>query len=308
MFSMPGESHRGPLPPLTDAQTALADELRRDVVALSTTIGERNHRHPERYLEAAQYIEQQFEQAGFTPSRHTCTITGAEAHNIIVELPGATSPESIVVIGAHYDSVAGTVGANDNASGVAALLAIARRLAEARPANTLRLIAFANEEPPYFQTPMMGSHQYAQQCRERDEQIIAMVAFDGLGYYSDEPDSQHYPPPMNLLYPSTGDFIGFVSDLSSRDLTRRCIGVFREHAAFPSEGGCVPRFITGAGWSDHWSFWQFDYPAAMVTDSLPFRYAHYHTPADTADKLDYDRMARVTEGLLVIVRDLAEIE
>ena len=132
-----------------------------------------------------------------------------------------------------------------------------------------------------------------------------MVALDGIGYYSDVEKSQLYPFPLSLFYPSEGNFIAFVSNIGSRHLLRRTVASFRRNSAFPSEGGAVPGFIEGVGWSDHWAFWQNGYPAVLVTDSLPFRYPHYHTPEDTAEKLDYERMARVVTGLEGVVAELA---
>jgi Zn-dependent M28 family amino/carboxypeptidase len=212
----------------------------------------------------------------------------------------------MLIVGAHYDSVPGCPGANDNASGVAGLLEIARLLAVHKPARTVRFVAFVNEEPPFFRSDDMGSRVYARRCAERGEQIVGALVLETIGCYTDAPRSQHYPFPFNLFYPSTGDFIAFVGNVSSRDLVRRCVGSFRSHAAFPSEGGGVPGWITGVGWSDHWSFWREGYPALMVTDTAPFRYPHYHTPEDTLDKIDFERMARVVEGLSHVVTDLAE--
>ena len=197
------------------------------------------------------------------------------------------------------------VGANDNASGVAVLLALARALSPEKAARTLRFVAFANEEPPHFQNESMGSWAYALSCQQRGDDIVAMISLETMGYYSDEEDSQSYPFPMSAAYPSTGSFIGFVGNVASRHLVRRVVGSFREHAAFPSEGAALPSWIPGVGWSDHWSFWQAGYRAIMVTDTAPFRYPHYHTEQDTPDKLDYERLARVTLGLEKVIRELA---
>jgi hypothetical protein len=125
-----------------------------------------------------------------------------------------------------------------------------------------------------------------------------------MGYFSDEPGSQQYPFPFSLFYPDRGNFIAVVGNTSSRALVRRVVRQFRERARFPSEGAAVPGFITGVGWSDHWSFWQVGYKAAMITDTAPFRFAHYHEATDTPDKLDYERLARVVEGLVHVVGDL----
>jgi Zn-dependent M28 family amino/carboxypeptidase len=182
---------------------------------------------------------------------------------------------------------------------------LARALREIKPRRTVRLVAFVNEEPPYFQSESMGSLVYARRARERREKIVAMLSIETIGYYSDRPNSQQYPASLSHFYPDTGNFIGFVSDLGSLNLLRRVLGSFRKSTRFPSEGVAAPGGIPGIGWSDHWSFWQAGYPAIMITDTAPFRYPHYHASSDTPDKLDYDRMARVVEGIGNVVGELA---
>ncbi|MHC4320424.1 MAG: M28 family peptidase, partial [Planctomycetota bacterium] len=166
-------------------------------------------------------------------------------------------------------------------------------------------LCFVNEEPPYFQTANMGSRVYARRCRQRGEDITAMICLETIGYYSDEKGSQNYPPPLGLLYPSTGDFIALVGNYGSRALVRQVVESFRRHAQFPSEGAAMPGVLPGIGWSDHWAFWKEGYSAVMVTDTAPFRYPHYHQSTDTPDKIDYERMARVVEGMEAVVRELA---
>ena len=151
----------------------------------------------------------------------------------------------------------------------------------------------------------MGSLVYAKQCRADQDNIVAMLSLETLGYYKDAPGSQKYPFPLGMLYPDRGDFVGFVSNLPSRGLTHRAISTFRQTTSFPSEGACLPEFIPGISWSDHWSFAQVGYPSVMVTDTAPFRNPNYHQSTDTADTLDYERMARVTLGLRKVLEDLA---
>ena len=301
-------SFQGPLPGLTDAQRSVANGLKDDVVLFSTTIGERNIWTPANYRRAADEIESRFRSCGFKVTRQVFQAEGQPCVNVIAERAGTKQPDRVVVIGAHYDSVRGTTGANDNASGVAALLMVARNLKGFQPDKTLRLVAFANEEPPFFQTEAMGSLVYARECYLKNEKIVAMLSFDGLGFYTDAPGSQDYPPPFDQLYPHTGNFIAFAGNLSSAELVKRSLIAFRSHARFPSEGGVAPGAIPETGWSDHWSFWQVGYPAVMVTDTLPFRYAHYHTEDDTPDKLDFEGMARVVEGLTGVVRELTKAD
>ncbi|MFC1452064.1 M28 family peptidase [Verrucomicrobiota bacterium] len=302
---MPGKSYAGPLPPLTTVESELAGCLEGHVVTLAETIGERNVRLPEALEAAAGYIEKQWAEAGLASHPQHFDCRGVPVRNLAVEIPGSDEPGEIVLIGAHYDSVMGSPGANDNGSGVAVLLELSRLFASRPAGRTLRFVAFVNEEPPFFQGPEMGSLVYARAARARGDRLAAMLSLETMGCYADAQRSQQYPFPFSLFYPDTGNFIGFVGNMSSGRLVRRCTGSFRSHASFPSEGAAVPGWITGVGWSDHWSFWQEGYQALMVTDTAPFRYAHYHSPLDTPDRLDYARLARVTRGLECVIGDLA---
>jgi hypothetical protein len=304
MIRMPFESYDGPLPPLSQAEESAVVALRRDVERLAGEIGERNVFNPTMLGAAADYIETELLAAGYVVTSQRFEVRGVECRNLIVEIQGQTHPDEIVVIGAHYDSVMGSPGANDNGSGVAGLLALARAWAESAPGRTLRFVAFANEEPPFFQTEAMGSVVYARHCRAQGDRIVVMMSLETIGYYSDAKGSQKYPFPVGVFYPSRGDFIGFVSNTPNAGLVRRCIATFRQHAAFPSQGGALPGFLPGVGWSDHWAFWQQGYPALMITDTAPFRYPFYHEASDTPDKLDYERLARVLTGLDRVLNDL----
>ena len=300
---MPGESHRGPLPPLSEHERHLADQLRRDVQKLAGAIGERNVFLPQELRQAAVFVEESLQSAGYAVERHTYELQGVACSNLIVQTRGSRQADEILIVGAHYDSVVGCPGANDNASGVAALLALARSFAGRSCDRTLRLAAFVNEEPPWFQTPAMGSLHYARRCRERNENIIGMISLETIGYYSDRPGSQSYPPLFNLFYPSTADFIAFVGNVRSGAFVRQVVGSFRRHADFPSQGGAIP-LVPQAGWSDHWAFWKQGYAALMVTDTAPFRYRCYHSAQDTPEQLDYERMARVVAGLERVLAEL----
>lgn len=287
MIAMPKESHAGPLPPLGGETRALSLRLRLHVAALAAS--ERNTD-----LEtAARYIEAAFARQGYQPESQYFESGGRQVRNI-------SAGSGSVVVGAHYDTVPGSPGANDNASGVAVLLELAAMKIP------LRFVAFANEEPPYFYGDQMGSWAWAKRARERGEPIRAMFSLEMLGYYRDAPGSQRYPPPLGLFYPDRADFIAFVGDLGARGLVRQSIGIFRDKAAFPSQGVAAPSFVPGVTWSDHWSFRRHGYPAIMITDTAFNRYPHYHLPSDTPEKLDYERMARVTDGLAAMLREMAE--
>ena len=305
MIKMPGKSFRGPLPAATEGQRALQAALERDVEELAGRIGERNLYRYAALNEAADFIEASLSAAPYRLRRQDYEVGGKICRNLEAQSTGAARAEEIVIVGAHYDTVSDCPGANDNGTGVAALLALARSFAARRFPRTVRFVAFTNEEPPFFQRTVMGSYVYARQCRRQEEKINAMLSLETIGCYSDEEGSQHFPFPFNYFYPSKGNFIAFIGNLPSRRLVRRVVGSFREGTEFPSEGAAVPSFITGAGWSDHWSFWQQGYPAVMVTDTALFRYDHYHEPSDTPDKIDFDRTARVVEGLEKVLEDLA---
>jgi hypothetical protein len=290
MTAMPGQSHAGPLPPLSGEGRALSLRLRLHVAALAASERNTDLETP------ARYVEQALLSQGLRFSVQEFTSGGRRVRNI-------EAGTGDIVVGAHYDTVPGSPGADDNASGVAALLELAALLAKEN--LPIRFIAFANEEAPYFYGPEMGSWTWAKRARERGETIRAMFSLEMLGYYRDAPGSQRYPPPLGLFYPERADFIAFVGDLGARSLVRRSIGIFREKSGFPSEGVAAPSFIPGVTWSDHWSFRQHGYPAIMITDTAFNRYPHYHLPSDTPDKLDYERMARVTLGLAEMLRELA---
>lgn len=280
MVVMPGRSYSGPLE-FTEVEKALAERLRAHVAALATDERNSDLERPARYI-ASQFAgakEQHFRSGG----------------RDVRNLETGTGP---VVVGAHYDSVPGSPGADDNASGVAVLMELARMGLPAR------FVAFANEEAPYFETGEMGSFAYAARARDGGDEIRAMLSLEMLGYYRDAPGSQAYPPPLAWFYPDRADFIAFVGDLGSRSLVREALGAFRAAVRFPSEGVAAPAAIPGVTWSDHWSFRRHGYAAIMVTDTAFYRYPHYHAAADTPDKLDYLRMARVTLGLAAVIREL----
>jgi len=301
MTRMPGRSHQGPLEELTDGQRRLAAELEGHVRKLAHEIGERHLGRPEALALAEAHIAQTWKAQGHAVQRQPYQVGGKAVRNLWVELRGVRDGDEIVVVGAHYDSVPGTPGANDNGSGVAALLALSRIFAGASPGRTLRLVAFVNEEPPHFHTESMGSLVYARGCKQRKERVVAMLALETMGYFSDEPGSQHYPFPFSAFYPDTGNFIAVVGNLASRTLVRRVVRTMRDRGRFPCEGAAVPGFITGVGWSDHWSFWQAGYPGVMITDTAPFRFPHYHAATDTADTIDFPRLSQVVWGLARVV-------
>jgi len=298
---------RLPLPPLSPIETELQTELSAAVEALSLEIGERNIlRRPEALHMATLYIEASLTQIGCAVRRQPVSAEGRTCFNLHAEVQGTDHVAGAIVVGAHYDTVPGSPGANDNATGVAALLSLARRFAQSRPAHTIIFAAFVNEEPPFFQTPQMGSRIFARSLKEGRIPVRSMVCLETLGCYRDTPGSQNYPPPLAWFYPNRGDFLAFVGNLHSRALTRRMVECFRKRASLPCEWGALPSILPGVGWSDHWSFWKEGFEAVMVTDTALYRYPEYHTPMDTPDRIDYGRLARAAAGLEAVLSELAE--
>src|SRR5882672_5643381 len=297
----PGASHRGPLPPLDADGRRLAESLKAHVIGVASE--EHNVGRPEALERSARYIEAALAKLGYKVSRQEFETEGVKVRNLEAS---KGSGKRVVVIGAHYDSARDAVGANDNGSGVAALIELARFLKTVEPGRGLevRLVFYVNEELPWFATDNMGSYVHAKGLDREGKEVAAMVSLETIGWYSENFDSQRYPFPFSLFYPSKGNFVGFVANLRSRSLMHRVVGTFRRTVAFPSEGVAAPESIPGIGWSDQWAYWKFGWPALMVTDTAPFRYPHYHTLRDTPDKLSYERLARVVKGLEGVVRDL----
>ena len=304
---MPGASYQGTLPPLSSAETQLRNALRSDVEMLSGTIGQRNSLNYEGLQKTVKFLETELDTAGYKIRHNRYEIEGKDFENLEAEIRGNDRPDQIILIGAHYDSVPLSPGANDNASGTAATLELAKLFAKTKPARTLRFVHFVNEEQPFAQTKNMGSLVYAKQAKAKGEIIMAMFSLESLGYYSDRPNSQPYPAPLSLFYPPVGNFIGFIGNVDSRKVVRTAIHDFRLKTKFPSEGAALPNLVPGVGSSDHWSFWQMGYPAIMVTDTANYRDPHYHQSNDRAENLDYNRFAQVTFGLAQVIADFTGV-
>jgi Predicted aminopeptidases len=289
-------------------EDALAQQLRQHVKVLAGDIGERNVNHPEKLAAAARYVESELAGIGYAVERQTYLTHGLECANLEAVLPGQRWPGESIVVGAHYDTVPGSPGADDNASAVAALIEIARRLKDHAPGRNLKLAAFVNEEPPYFFWGEMGSRHYARAARARRENIRLMISLEMLGYYRDEPDSQGYPPLFRHFHPTRGNFIAFVSNFRSRAAMRRAARAFSRHSDFPLETTATFGWIPGVAWSDHLSFWRSGYRAFMCTDTAFFRNPYYHGADDTPEKLDYRRLAKLTESLAGMLKELGDCE
>jgi Zn-dependent M28 family amino/carboxypeptidase len=296
-------SPRKELPPLTPAEHRLQAELRQRVQRLAGVIGERNARRPTALLEAVTYLETVWGKAGFEVHSQEYFVDHDLFSNLWVEVPGLTEAESILVVGAHYDTVPGTPGADDNGTAVAALISLSLQARHWKPQKTIRFVAFANEEPPYFMTPHMGSYAYAQRCKLQGDKIDGMVCLEMLGYFSKESGSQQN---RHGMLPDVGDFIGLVGNVESEGLIRQAADAFESEVGFPMQAAAVPLdMVPEAAFSDHWSFWQFGWPAFMVTDTGPLRNPHYHLPSDTPDTIDYESYTRVVVGVQGVIKSLA---
>lgn len=282
-------------------------KLHRHVKELTVEIGSRSIRQYDKIEETKEYIVSCLEAFGYTPSFQTFTYNKKRYSNVIASRKGAKHPDETVIIGAHYDTVYGTPGADDNASAVAILLEIARTLKDFSPDRTLKLIFFVVEEPPIFKSEQMGSYVYAKEAKLRNENIKSMICLEMLGYYTNEKDGQTYPfPIMSRFYPSTPNFIAVVGNLHSTSLVEKVKNSLKVSSPIPVETLSALSFVPGVDFSDHRSFWKMGYPAVMVTDTAFYRNPNYHTDADTIDTLDFDKMSDLLKGLIQATKDLTD--
>ncbi|RSZ58783.1 M28 family peptidase [Massilia atriviolacea] len=293
--------------PEADLPTRLATHVR----AIATS--EHNTGTPAELEKAALYLEATLAALGYKVQRDEYVFGGHKVRNLevsIANVQAGRQPERIYIVGAHYDSAPGTPGANDNGSGSAALLELARMLKAVVPApgNELRFVLYVNEEPPYFNGPGMGSRRHARALKARGLNVEAALILETIGYYASAKNSQRYPPGISAFYPNQGNFIAVVGTLGSIGLVRKTVSAFREVSAFPIQGLAAPSFVKGVTWSDHRSYNLEGYDAVMITDTAPMRYPHYHTSADTPDKLDYASMAEVSKALATVIRQLIQAQ
>ncbi len=287
---------------MTDPLPIVVERLRAHVHTLTRTIGERSVALPENLKQTAIYLRSFFEEIGIPVHLEPYTYGSHTVSNVVAKLKGRGEPQVHYLLGAHYDSVAGTVGADDNASAVAVMLETARVLAEREPSEvSVTFVGFALEEPPVFGTRFMGSRVHAAAARREKAAIDGMICLEMVGYTCHEPGCQRYPFPLGFFgYPKTGDFIGIVGNFGSRDFAQQLERSFHRSRRLP----VVSLWVPFNGWimpsvrlSDHASFWDMGFPAVMVTDSAFFRNPHYHRATDTLEILDFDFMARLVESL-----------
>lgn len=279
----------------------LVERLRLHVDRLAGLIGPRWPARPVALNAAATYVEREFAALGYEVRRETYSVPDGEVANLVVERTGTRRSADVVIVGAHYDTLPQTPGADDNASAVAMLMEVARLLKDREPGRTLRYVAFTCEEPPYFNLGLMGSQHHARGCRSRGENVVAMLSLEMVGYYSDAPGSQQLPPgiPRGLrwIFPKRANFLAAVANLQSWRLLWPFRRGFRRASRFPLFTIALPEKIQEIRRSDNSSFWDQGYPALMITDTSFLRNANYHQPTDTPETLDYDRMAEATVGV-----------
>jgi len=289
-------------------EPVLAARLRTHVVAIASE--QHNTATPRALERAAVHIEQTLEAEGYRVRRQAYRAGGQKVRNIEVSVanvaPGAR-PERIFIVGAHYDSAPGAPGANDNGSGAAAVLELARLLKGMRPSQgtEVQFVFFVNEEPPWFMGEEMGSMQHAHRLHADGHKVEGALILETIGYYSQARRSQKLPPGLEQHYPDTGNFIAFVGTTASSRLVQEALSAFQAASDFPAHGLAAPAYVQGVTLSDHASYNRFGYPAIMITDTAFMRYPYYHTAQDTPDKLDYDSMARVVTGLARTITALA---
>ena len=303
IVEMPGLSYRGLFSALNADERLIKSRLENSVRVLSVDIGDRSLKCLSGLNGAAEFIEKSFVKSGYEVQRQRFMLGSQELVNLEVVLPGKSRPDEVIVIGAHYDTVPGTPGADDNGSGVAALLELAQSFAGKPQDRTIRFVAFSNEETRDYER--MGSYVYAERCKKAGDNVIGMISLEMLGVYSDKEGSQRYPFPFSLFYPSKGNFLAFVGNTASAPFLSSCIAAFRSRCNFPSEGCNAPDWVADANRSDHFPFWKFGYPGVMATDTSNFRFPLYHTADDTIEQLDFDSMARVVGGLARTIEVLA---
>lgn len=301
----PLQPTKAPLAPLDDAQRTLAVNLEAHLRAVASE--PHNLAHPQALERAALYIEEALAGLGYDVRWQVFDVAGHQVRNIEVVLHPGDSAARTLVIGAHYDSADDSPGANDNGTGVAALLEMARMLSERPldPKQRVRLVFFVNEELPYGKTENMGSLRHARSLVAQDEAVTGMIALETLGYFSSIKGSQRLPFPFNWFYSDRGDFVAFIGLPGARAFLGDSVKAFRASGVFPSTGTIAPKSIEGADLSDHWSYHQIGVPALMITDTALYRNPFYHQPFDTPDTVDYASLARITQGLDAMVRALA---
>ncbi|MES2765567.1 MAG: M28 family peptidase [Bacteroidota bacterium] len=282
-----------------------SNRLRLHVEALTKTSQPRNYLNADALNEAAAYILKEFTSYGFKAEEQKYSVDGAEYKNVIASYGPADAER--IIIGAHYDVCGHQDGADDNASGVAGLLELARLVSVLKPQLKYRVdfVAYTLEEPPFFRTENMGSAIHAKSLHAANVKIRAMICLEMIGYFSDEPNSQEYPVPgMKLMYPDKGNFIAVVGRTGQREIVQTISSLIKSGSDLPVETLNAPESVPGIDYSDHQNYWKYDYEAVMITNTSFLRNPNYHQHSDTIETLDFKRMNEVVKGVYNAVVNL----
>lgn len=287
---------------------SLEDSLRSHVQVLTVDIGVRTPFQGNALSQAARYIREVFEAAQFEVTEQAYDYNGQRVANLIAAPSGTSEAAPYYVVGAHYDTVPSTPGADDNASSVAVMLELARRLSEKSVSVPVRFVAFTLEEPPAFMTRHQGSRVFVRECNRMGDRISAAVILEMVGYTCPR---QQYPLFLQWAgYPDCGEFIGIVGNWNSRRFGRAVLKAFRHNRRLPVESLFVPFngwILPATRLSDHASFWDAGIPAIMITDTAFFRNPNYHLPSDTLDTLDFGFMSQLVKSLELAVSEFPAI-
>lgn len=301
VFWIPGKIHLSPKQSLLIQRNEefleqMQFNLKKHIYELSEVIGERNLENYEKYQETLTYLILTIQEMGYFPQKQSFQVNQLMCQNIFFRKEGLIS-DAVIVVGAHYDSVMDCPGANDNASGVAMLLETARLLQPLEISKTIEFVLFANEEPPYFKTNHMGSYQYAKQLADQNKKIDLMICLETVGYFTNQKNSQQYPLPLTSIYGNQGNFLACISNLKYASRLKQFVRYFRSVQSINVYGLSLPKRVQGVEWSDHMNFWNFNFPAIMLTDTAFYRYPYYHHNEDTYDKISYLELAKISLGL-----------
>ena len=289
----------------TSALAGNADtvKLKQHLLAITNTAQPRNHQHTESLNQVADYIRNEFEQLNGNVQEQTYTVAGSEYRNIIRSVGPTDAPR--LVVGAHYDVCGDQPGADDNASGVAGLLELARLLQKHTLPFRVDFVAYTLEEPPYFRTEHMGSYVHAKSLSGQQTRVMGMISLEMIGYFKDEKGTQRYPvAPMKLFYGNRGNYIALVQRFGNGSFGRSLLRNYKKAATLPVKSLRAPAFVSGVDFSDHLNYWQFGFDALMITDTSFYRNSNYHQATDTIYTLDFGRMAQVVDAVYTSILKL----
>jgi len=278
------------------AEIATSKRIKEITTFLAVEIGTRNYQNYDNLEMSVSFIIKSFEELGYTIEIMSYEANGQVFKNVIAYSPENDPTKNTILIGAHYDSCFNP-GADDNATGVAGMIELARLFKDEKLNHNLRFVGFVNEEPPFFNSKSMGSMVYANEIKSSGDKIKVAVILETIGYYSEKPFSQKYLPLLGPFYPNKGNFIAIVGNFNSKNIVNTLYTSFKNNKKFPAERVVSPESIPGINFSDHWSFWKVGIPAVMITDTAYLRNSNYHKKTDLPATLNFEKMAKMIFGL-----------